>query len=90
MGYLDTMFWMFMMAALDERIYNDQLEYITDLAEVLEFNEAMVRDWCKAAVFVAGGGRLQDLAESHPKKLAENPLGLTTRIGQQFFLHFLG
>lgn len=82
MGSLDTMFWMFMMAALDERIYNDQLEYITDLAEMLEFNEPMVRDWCKAAVYVVGGGHLQDL-----KNKKNNPLGLTTPEGREFFLH---
>lgn len=82
MGSLDTMFWMFMMAALDEHIYNDQLEYITDLAEMLEFNEPMVRDWCKAAVYVVGGGHLQDLEN--------NPLGLTTPEGREFFLHMWG
>lgn len=85
MGSLDTMFWMFMMAALDERIYNDQLEYITDLAEMLEFNEPMVRDWCKAAVYVVGGGHLQDL-----KNKKNNPLGLTTPEGREFFLHMWG
>lgn len=90
MGSLDTMFWMFMMAALDERIYNDQLEYITDLAEMLEFNEPMVRDWCKAAVYVVGGGHLQDLAKSYGDEemnLENNPLGLTTPEGREFFLH---
>lgn len=90
MGSLDTMFWMFMMAALDERIYNDQLEYITDLAEMLEFNEPMVRDWCKAAVYVVGGGHLQDLAKSHGDEEMNpenNPLGLTTPEGREFFLH---
>ena len=85
MSSLDTMFWMFMMAALDERIYNDQLEYITDLAEMLEFNEPMVRDWCKAAVYVVGGGHLQDL-----KNKKNNPLGLTTPEGREFFLHMWG
>lgn len=85
MGSLDTMFWMFMMAALDERIYNDQLEYITDLAEMLEFNEPMVRDWCKAAVYVVGGGHLQDL-----KNKKNNPLGLTTPEGREFLLHMWG
>ena len=90
MGSLDTMFWMFMMAALDERIYNDQLEYITDLAEMLEFNEPMVRDWCKAVVYVVGGGHLQDLAKSHGDEEMNpenNPLGLTTPEGREFFLH---
>lgn len=90
MGSLDTMFWMFMMAALDERIYNDQLEYITDLAEMLEFNEPMVRDWCKAAVYVVGGGHLQGLAKSYGDEEMNpenNPLGLTTPEGREFFLH---
>lgn len=90
MGSLDTMFWMFMMAALDECIYNDQVEYITDLAEMLEFNEPMVRDWCKAAVYVVGGGHLQDLAKSYGDKEMNpenNPLGLTTPEGREFFLH---
>lgn len=93
MGSLDTMFWMFMMAALDERIYNDQLEYITDLAEMLEFNEPMVRDWCKAAVYVVGGGHLQDLAKSYGDEKMNpenNPLGLTTPEGREFFLHMWG
>lgn len=90
MGSLDTMFWMFIMAALDERIYNDQLEYITDLAEMLEFNEPMVRDWCKAVVYVVGGGHLQDLAKSYGDEEMNpenNPLGLTTPEGREFFLH---
>ncbi len=90
MGSLDTMFWMFMMAALDEHIYNDQLEYITDLAEMLEFNEPMVRDWCKAAVYVVGGGHLQNLAKSYGDEEMNpenNPLGLTTPEGLEFFLH---
>lgn len=90
MGSLNTMFWMFMMAALDERIYNDQLEYITDLAEMLEFNEPMVRDWCKAAVYVVGGGHLQDLAKSYGDEEMNpenNSLGLTTHEGREFFLH---
>ncbi|WP_031585600.1 hypothetical protein [Selenomonas bovis] len=90
MSSLATMFWMFMMAALDERIYNDQLEYITDLAEMLEFNEPMVRDWCKAAVYVVGGGHLQDLVKSYVDEEMNpenNPLGLTTPEGREFFLH---
>lgn len=79
-----------MMAALDERIYNDQLEYITDLAEMLEFNEPMVRDWCKATAYVVGGGHLQNLAKSHGDEEMNpenNPLGLTTPEGLEFFLH---
>ncbi len=73
----DTVFWFFMLAAIDDRIYNDQLDYIVDVAYLLHFSEAMIRDWCRAVVYILDGHTLSPDCD----------LMCETEEGKTFFLH---
>lgn len=54
------MFWMLFMAALDDEIYNNELDSIIDIAYCMDFDEAMIRDWCHAVEYVMQGNRLRE------------------------------
>ena len=73
----DTVFWFFMLAAIDDRIYDDRLDYIIDLAYLMHFSEAMIRDWCRAVVYVLDGHTLSPDCD----------LICETEEGKAFFLH---
>lgn len=70
-------FWLLFSAAVNDEIYNNELSSIVDLAYCLDFNEALMRDWCKVVVFVIGGGKLSETS----------PLTLETAEANEFFLH---
>lgn len=76
-SHYDIIFWFFMLAAIDDRIYNDQLDYIVDVAYLLHFSEAMIRDWCRAVVYVLDGHTLSPDCD----------LTCETEEGKTFFLH---
>ncbi len=71
------MFWMLFMAALDDEIYNNELDSIIDIAYCMDFDEAMIRDWCRAVEYVMQGNRLQEGCD-FPCETLE---------GARFFLH---
>lgn len=70
-------FWMFFLAALDDEIYNNELDSIIDIAYCMDFDEAMIRDWCRAVEYVMQGNRLQEGCD-FPCETLE---------GARFFLH---
>lgn len=51
-------FWLLFGAAANDDIYNNELSNIVDLAYCFDFNEKMLRDWCKAVKFMAENGKL--------------------------------
>lgn len=70
-------FWMLFLAALDDEIYNNELDSIIDIAYCMDFNEVMIRDWCRAVEYVMQG-----------KRFSENcNLQCETEEGKAFFLH---
>ena len=70
-------FWMLFMAALDDEIYNNELDSIIDIAYCMDFDEAMIRDWCRAVEYVMQGNHLQEGCD-FPCETLE---------GARFFLH---
>lgn len=70
-------FWMLFLAALDDEIYNNELDSIIDIAYCMDFNEAMIRDWCRAVEYIMQGNRLQEGCD-FPCETIE---------GARFFLH---
>ena len=70
-------FWMFFLAALDDEIYNNELDSIIDIAYCMDFDEAMIRDWCRAVEYVMQGNHFSINCD----------LQLETEEGKQFFLH---
>lgn len=70
-------FWMLFTTAINDEIYNSELSNIIDFAYCLDFNETMIRDWCRAIEYV--------LADNH---LSENcDLVCESEEGKTFFLH---
>ena len=70
-------FWMLFIAALDDEIYNNELDSIIDIAYCMDFNEAMIRDWCRAVEYIMQGNRFSDNCN----------LECETEEGKAFFLH---
>jgi hypothetical protein len=68
-------FWLLFGAAVNDEIYNNELSNIVDLAYCFDFNEKILRDWCKAVAFVAQNGKLDK----------DSLLQLDTYTAQQFF-----
>ncbi len=70
-------FWMLFLAALDDEIYNNELDSIIDIAYCMDFDEPMIRDWCHAVEYVMQGNRLQEGCD----------FPCETQQGARFFLH---
>lgn len=70
-------FWLLVMSAINDDIYNNELSEIIDIAYCLKFNEGMIRDWCKAVEYVLAGNHLSETCD----------LKLETEDGNKFFLH---
>ena len=70
-------FWMLFIAALDDEIYNHELNSIIDFAYCMDFNEAMIRDWCRAVEYIMQGNRFSGNCN----------LECETEEGKAFFLH---
>lgn len=63
MGYQlinNTVFWNLFILSLDEKIYENEIAKVVDLAYCLGFNEAMMRDWCRAVEYVLAGNRISE------------------------------
>lgn len=67
-------FWLLFGAAANDEVYNNELSNIVDLAYCFDFDEKILRDWCKAVTFVATNG-----------KIDKNQLKLETAEGNKFF-----
>jgi hypothetical protein len=76
MPYRRFIFWMLFSAAVNDEIYNYELPNIIDLAYCFDFDEKLLRDWCKAVNFVATNGKIDK----------NSPLKLETETGKKFFL----
>ena len=72
-----VIFWMPFTTAIDDEIYNNELSGIIDLAYCLDFNEEMIRDWCRAIEYVLSGNRLNENCD----------LECESEEGNRFFLH---
>ena len=70
-------FWLFLLAAVNEDIYNNELSSIIDFAYCLKFDVPMIQDWCHAVEYVLKGNHLTE----------ECDLQCETDAGKKFFLH---
>ena len=70
-------FWMLFTTAIDDEIYNNELSGIIDLSYCLDFNEVMIRDWCRAIEYVLAGNHLSENCD----------LVCESEEGKAFFLH---
>lgn len=70
-------FWMLFTTAIDDEIYNNELSNIIDFAYCLDFNEVMIRDWCRAIEYVLAGNHLSEDCD----------LVCESEEGKTFFLH---
>ena len=77
MTFRRLIFWLLFGAAVNDDIYNNELSNIVDLAYCFDFNEKMLRDWCKAVSFFAANGKLDK----------DSPLTLETSEGRKFFVN---
>lgn len=75
--YYRLIFWLLFSAAVNDDIYSTELSGIVDLAYCFDFDEKLLRDWCKAVKFIVDGGKLSD----------DSPLKFETDEGNSFFLH---
>ena len=66
-----------MLLAIDDDIYNKQLSNIIELAHYFDFDEPMMRDWCRAVEYVLAGNKLSEDCD----------LECETVEGARFFLH---
>ena len=69
-------FWLLFGAAVNDEIYNNELSDIVDLAYCFDFDEKLLRDWCKAVAYVAANSKIEK----------DSPLQLETVTGKKFFL----
>lgn len=72
-----NIFWNLFIIALDDDIYNNQLSNVIELAHYWNFNEPMLRDWCRAVEYVMNGNKLSKNCDFECETVE----------GAQFFLH---
>ena len=72
-----NIFWNLFLCAIDDDIYNEQLPNVVELAHYLDFDEPMMRDWCRAVEYVLAGNKLSEDCD----------LECETVEGARFFLH---
>lgn len=70
-------FWNLFLLAIDDDIYNKQLSNVIELAHYFDFDEPMMRDWCRAVEYVLAGNKLSEDCD----------LECETVEGARFFLH---
>lgn len=68
-------FWLLFSAAANDEVYNRELSNIVDLAYCFDFDEKLLRDWCRAVTFFATNGKLDK----------NSGLKLETDEGKKFF-----
>ena len=77
--YYRLIFWLLFSAAINDDIYSSELSGIVDLAYCFDFDEKLLRDFCKVVNLIVSGGKLDDI-----KKLT-----FSTEEANNFFIHKL-
>lgn len=72
-----NIFWNLFIIALDEDAYNNQLSDVIELAHYWDFDEHMLRDWCRAVEYVMNGNKLSENCDFECETVE----------GARFFLH---
>lgn len=72
-----NIFWNLFVIAIDDDAYNEQLSNVIELADYWDFDEPMMRDWCRAVEYVLAGNKLSEDCD----------LACETVEGARFFLH---
>lgn len=70
-------FWCLVCMLLDTNLYEQYIDYVTDLSDIFEFTEDMMSDWCDAAIYWLNGNDINP----------ECKLDLKTDEGKNFFLN---
>lgn len=70
-------FWNIFLLAIDDEIYDKQISDVMSLAQKVGFNEAMMRDWCRAVEYVMAGNMFSEDCDFQCE----------TYEGKIFFLH---
>lgn len=55
----EMIFWWLVALALDEELYESQLDYVVDAADVFGFTEEMMDDFCEAAMYFLNGNDIR-------------------------------
>ena len=72
-----SVFWNIFLLAIDDEIYDKQISDVMSLAQLVGFNEAMMRDWCRAVEYVMEGNMFSKDCDFQCE----------TDEGKTFFLH---
>ena len=72
-----NVFWNLYLLALDDKIYETQLNDVVELASYCGFDEPMMRDWCRAVEYVLAGNKLSEDCDFECETVE----------GLKFFLH---
>lgn len=56
----EMIFWWLVILALDQNLYNQYLNFLTDIADIFGFTENMITDWCNAVVYWLEGNYIND------------------------------
>lgn len=70
-------FWGLVMAAVDERFYENEMNMLSDMAYQLNFTEDMMNDWIKAVKYLLDGNMFSE----------DMPLEFKTAEANKFFKH---
>ncbi len=70
-------FWGLVMAAVDERFYENEMNMLSDMAYQLNFTEDMMNDWLKAVKYLLGGNMFS----------SDMPVEFKTAEANKFFKH---
>ena len=72
-----NIFWNLFIIAIDDDAYNEQLNNVVELANYWDFDEPMMRDWCRAVEYVLAGNKLSEDCDFECETVE----------GARFFLH---
>lgn len=60
-------FWWLVILALDDSLYEKYLDYVANVADIFGFTEAMMDDWCEAAIYWLNGNEINNGANLNLK-----------------------
>ena len=72
-----NIFWNIFLLTIDDEIYENQLNNVAELAAYSNFDEPMMRDWCRAVEYVLAGNKLSEDCDFECETVE----------GLKFFLH---
>ena len=76
-GMWYNVFWNLFLLALDDEIFEAQLNNVVELASYWNFDEPMMRDWCRAVEYVMAGNKFSEDCDFECETVE----------GMKFFLH---